>query len=449
VFIALAESFAFYSGVISVTPRIGRSHPLEITPPTPDATSLDEPTQPPPRKGFFIGTLSRRLSFGFVGRFRTPPNCMRSLTLIALALIQNCLVYAASFVGLGDLPGGDYSSAAYGVSTDGTTVVGYGTSASGREGFKWTPFGGVVGLGDLPGGAFASPATGVSGDGSIVVGGSPSTGVTGNEAYRWTLETGIVGLGDFPGGLFGSNALAISGDGSTIVGIGSTSSDSESFRYNTTTGLVSIGGLVGRALSFDGGVVVGEQRKGSDTEAYRWTDATGRVGLGDLPGGSFYSVAHGVSLDGSVVVGQGAPVGGGSEAFRWTLATGMVGLGDLPGGMSYSYAYGVSGDGESIVGVGFTANGNEAFIWDSTHGMRNLQAVLIAEYGVTNLGGWTLSSARAISADGSTIVGDGINPSGQMEAWRVTGIPEPHGALFLFAGSSILFRRFRPHQRNG
>ena len=37
-----------------------------------------------------------------------------------------------------------------------------------------------------------------------------------------------------------------------------------------------------------------------------------------------------------------------------------------------------------------------------------------------NLGGWTLTSARAVSADGLTIVGVGINPAGNEEVWIAT-----------------------------
>ncbi|MFM7792320.1 MAG: PEP-CTERM sorting domain-containing protein, partial [Microcystis panniformis] len=55
-------------------------------------------------------------------------------------------------------------------------------------------------------------------------------------------------------------------------------------------------------------------------------------GLGFLPGGSFSrSFAHGVSADGSVVVGESSSVNSPAEAFRWIQGTGMVGLGFLPG----------------------------------------------------------------------------------------------------------------------
>jgi probable HAF family extracellular repeat protein len=70
---------------------------------------------------------------------------------------------AAPFVGLGDLPGGDLSSFALGVSADGSVVVGAGNSAAGNEAFRWTAATGMAGLGDLPGGSFFSDGIGTKG----------------------------------------------------------------------------------------------------------------------------------------------------------------------------------------------------------------------------------------------------------------------------------------------
>ena len=72
----------------------------------------------------------------------------------------------AMFRGLGDLPGGGFGSNAFGVSADGSIVVGVGSSAAGNQAFRWTAAGGMVGLGDLPGGNFDSRANGVSADGA-------------------------------------------------------------------------------------------------------------------------------------------------------------------------------------------------------------------------------------------------------------------------------------------
>jgi len=115
----------------------------------------------------------------------------------------------------------------------------------------------------------------------------------------------------------------------------------------------------------------------------------------------------------------------------------MVGLGDLPGGLFASQAYGVNADGSIVVGSGWTPEGKKAMIWDKTNGMRELEDVLANELGL-DLTGWTLNHARGISADGFTIVGAGINPDGNYEAWvaNINPIPIP-GAVWLL-GSGLI-----------
>jgi len=104
----------------------------------------------------------------------------------------------------------------------------------------------------------------------------------------------------------------------------------------------------------------------------------------------------------------------------------------LPGEGSVAAA--VSGDGSVVVGY---ASGRP-FIWDATNGMRDLSQVLTS-LGV-DLTGWTLTSPTDISADGSTIVGSGTNPSGQQEAW-LAFIPEPSTAWLVALGIGGLAAR--------
>jgi hypothetical protein len=62
-----------------------------------------------------------------------------------------------------------------------------------------------------------------------------------------------------------------------------------------------------------------------------------------------------------------------------------------------------------------------AFVWTQSRGMFNLRDELVA-LGL-DLTGWTLTAATGVSDDGTVIVGRGINPSGDPEAWRAE-VPE-------------------------
>jgi uncharacterized membrane protein len=192
------------------------------------------------------------------------------------------------------------------------------------------------------------------------------------------------------------------------------------------------------------------------------------VGLGDLPGASFRSEAHGLSEDGSIVVGNGRSVrttNNLSEAMRWSESEGMIGLGDIFGGPFGSSAAAISGNGQMIVGNGRDPfDGISVAIWnnggraqmvltvppfrmmafaldvshdgsvvvgyanypDDTRGafiwspymdhMRELRELLVDDLGL-DIEGWTLTEAVGVSADGTVIVGNGISPAGVRQGW--------------------------------
>ncbi len=147
-------------------------------------------------------------------------------------------------------------------------------------------------------------------------------------------------------------------------------------------------------VSVDGSVVVGEgDSAGGTARAWRWTAATGKADLGTAAGAS-YASAYFVSGNGQCVVG----ISGSSYdvAMRWTQATGMQSLGALAVGQP-SFAFGASYDGAVVVGDGYYANGTQrAFRWTSATGMQPLTQLLP---------GTSHSVALAISSDGSTIAG--------------------------------------------
>lgn len=374
--------------------------------------------------------------------------------------------FAAFLLPLGDLPGGHFMSYASDVSADGSVVVGWSVARpfattwpiGGFEAFRWTREGGMNGLGLLPG-DIDSFAAGVSADGAVVVGSSLTFPL--GEAFRWTSDGGMVGMGFRPGNS-SSGANAASADGSIVVGGSSNGylgGDRPAFRWTRTDGMIDLGDLPGGDInssaldvSADGSVIVGWSSTSRNntlyTEAFRWTLENGMVGLGNLMGGEFDSQATAVSDDGAVIVGWSAvgPEFSERESFRWTSANGMVGLGDLPGGQNTSYAEDVSTDGSIVVGRSHSAIGEEAFIWDATHGMRRVGDVLTS-LGI-DIAGWSLSSATAVSADGTIIVGNGVNPLGQTEAWlaNISVVPEPAGLVLsgLVLMSVVALRRARP-----
>jgi probable HAF family extracellular repeat protein len=349
-----------------------------------------------------------------------------------------------SFQGLGDLPGGEYLSAATDVSGDGTVVVGYSRSDAGptggaaTEGFRWEN-GVMTGFGDIPSLPTRSRATGISADGSTIIGESTDT----NLAYRWKNGQTTV-IGDFPGGRTYSTATGVSADGAVVVGTSESAAGFEGYRWENDV-MTPLGDLPGggtrtvvEGVSDGAGVIVGMSSSAAGSEAFRWEDGV-MMGLGFLPDKEVESRAYATSADGSVVVGYSKPVFG-SEAFRWENDE-MTGLGDLPGGLFLSRAYDVSPDGSVIVGSAAADAGMEAFIWDSGNGMRSLPDLLASDLGL-NLSGWTLLEASGVSDDGMTIVGIGTNPSGDQEGW-IARIPEPVTLWLLALGSATVMNRRR------
>ncbi len=214
-----------------------------------------------------------------------------SLPLLALPLAAQA---QSGITDLGTL--GGRSSAAYGVSADGSVVVGASSTAGNAAGqffpavhaFRWTQASSTMtDLGTM--GGTNSAASGVSADGSVVVGWADTVGNAAHRAFRWTSGGGMVDLGTL-GGTF-SSASGVSADGSVVVGGSADTVGNTAFR------------------------------------AFRWTSGGGMVDLGTL-GGAFSS-ASGVSADGSVVVGSAGTVGNAADrAFRWTAGTGMQSVED-------------------------------------------------------------------------------------------------------------------------
>jgi uncharacterized membrane protein len=119
---------------------------------------------------------------------------------------------------------------------------------SGNESFSWTQAGGILGFGVLPG-ATGSKAWGVSGDGSIVVGECITPSL--NIPFIWdavngmrNLETVVQQMGINLGGARLVWPTGISADGSSIVGTGSGGAWLVVIPEPGTAALLALGGLV-------------------------------------------------------------------------------------------------------------------------------------------------------------------------------------------------------------
>lgn len=136
----------------------------------------------------------------------------------------------------------------------------------------------------------------------------------------------------------------------------------------------------------------------------------------------------GVSSDGNVMAGNHL-----GQPYRWTSSGGAVPLG-LPDGTTDVSARAISADGTTIVGrayaTGAAGNGEgwRAFRWTETEGYRDL-GTFPKPSGDSN----PLAMATAVSPDGSMVAGVGSNPSG----WTTFLWTESGGLMDLNRGSSI------------
>jgi probable HAF family extracellular repeat protein len=283
------------------------------------------------------------------------------------------------------------------LSATGSTVVGY-TAATISQGpaFRWSSTTGMQLLPMLPG-VLDARAYGVSADGTIVAGWQTVNGR--NQAVRW-VNNSIELLGFLPGGT-SSRASAINADGSTVVGVSS----------------AGVGG----------------------PRAFRWTSSGGMQNLGAL--GTFGSEAYAISADGAIVVGESRiTVDDVYRAFIWTHQSGMQDLGSLPG-MAGARARAISGDGATVGGFSFNlGQARVATLWSDGQ-VINLQDFLAAQ-GV-NLTGWSLREVTGLSADGRSLVGNGLF-FGNDRTFIVTNIPAPgSGVTIIAAGATWVARRRR------
>ncbi|WP_337173560.1 hypothetical protein [Paludisphaera sp.] len=294
------------------------------------------------------------------------------------------------------------------VSADGNVVVGFGFHWSSGEGL--VPLVAPQGLSGIP------AAKAVSADGSVIVGEiTPNFGAV--PAFRWS--PGQANVQTLPVGSLYADAYGVSSNGNTIVGYASSFDANANGVYRLSGGQAStviptnntftryqVAGISSSASVIAG---TGFERDGSST-IFRWANNSFTTLPEPLARSSF---ATAVSPDGSVIVGT-RTIGFLQQAIRWT----PQGVSDLGSRSSDATPNGVSANGSIIVGD-LNPSGN-AFIWDQDQGIRDLKTVLVNEHGLgPSLQGWILGTATAITPDGLTIVGQGVDPQNRPAGWIV------------------------------
>ena len=258
--------------------------------------------------------------------------------------------------------------------------------------------------------AFSAVALALSVTGS----GCHSPSKTASGPWRVVASTMVIGIGSEAQP---AKALWVSGDGRAVAGYAfkpgynqrdphnvvlDGSGPGDSFRWTLATGLNVIKVPAGSnarisAISADGAVLAGAYCDGArNGQLFRWTEAGGFEEIGGLgPGRGMQCLASATAVVAGGSMIYGAYPDGERGSFRWTRSGGVRSM-HIPGEVTAA-----SADGSVVTGIRFTGGGERLFLWSLARGFEDLGVPPGAA-----TGDGTYVSPNAISADGSTVVGE-------------------------------------------
>lgn len=381
-----------------------------------------------------------------------------TLSLAGLALITpHALADVATFRPLADLPGGDTYSIAWGLSRDGSTVVGSSYDAEGIIATYWNASGAHAVENDYLG-ARPFAALAASANGSTIVGGIGP----GVRAFAWRSTPDSDGfrtrrLPELTGTTFlNSRAQDVDDSGRYVVGYShAPESRTGNLRIQAVTWDLGAPAPAARGLGYvdpitlpssnaasisgNGTTVVGDGRGPGSIVGFSMNRDAAAPSALDIVASDTADVVTAVNHDGDVIVGR---LGG--HGFRWSGE--VTTLHSLGGGWTEN-ALALSDDGNSVVGSAWhpSLNASIAVMWDAQGNIRRLDEFVSQDLRI-DLPGWMLTSATGISGDGRTIAGYGLNALGQTQGFVIT-VPGPSpvtmGLLVVVAGGLAARRRRR------
>jgi hypothetical protein len=342
----------------------------------------------------------------------------------------------ASFEGLGDLPGGETASYVSDVNAAGNVVVGWSHGPRGEEAVRWTREHGLQQLGGE-----SSRARAISPDGKLIVGSVAEPSYEGGRVAALWRGSEPLELLVGPTHPQSQQPLLWVVDGEVVLDDG------------RVFGTCIQYGAYGEPLAcrFDGPGVVTTYHRGrvyaadaagnfagtltSERHAPISTQAIYNDAVLPYPSGADCSgpstgclaEARDFSAAGSHIVGSSRVPEPGvnpeaspallETAFAYAESTGALWLSNLDYGVAETGAYAISGDGRVIAGFGTDDRGQQAVAW--VNGIPAVVEDILVHAGGTLPDGWQLFEIRAMSADLRTLVGNGSNPQGLPEGFRV------------------------------
>ena len=362
----------------------------------------------------------------------------RVILFAALAISCSGAIATPSFnlTELGDLPGGNDESYAYGINSHGQ-VVGLSSGAAGvQRPFLWSA-NQIQDLGALPGKTQYGFAQAINDLGHIV-------GFSEDEQFRahaYLLHGGAMDdLGELPGGIEYSAALSIN-ESDDVVGWSHGSDGFRAVVWRNEQIAVLPGLPDHHSQSIANDINNAGQITGTvDNQAYIWNN--GIVTEFALNSGEWRST-NGYAINSSGMVVGGGETADGIRAFLWD---GQItrNLSELAGGLNDSFAMGINDIGQ-IVGRSSSAAGRVATLWTEDGSLFDLNALIDPHDPLRD--SFFLTEAWAINESGQ-IVGQGLyKPTGTVHAFLLSPVvpaPVPIPATwFLMLSSFLWLRLFR------
>lgn len=314
-----------------------------------------------------------------------------------------CRTECPGIIGLGDLPGGYFTSYGLAIDATGSSIVGCGTAASGlSRPYRWTKASGMVELPMLSATSSCLTNMAMTPDARTIVG-MESSAMSEIKVIGWSPGVLTIADSGYPG--IQNSAVDVSQDGNKYL---FTTMAPDYVSWLTVAGgsTKQVFKAAGMGMSSDSNVILGR--------VYSESGSCGVTNIGPMP-----ADAEGQCFNAGIVTKNGKMFYGGSKnkLLRWRVGQPSLDVFALPSDVVAVGVYTATADGSTVFGIAITAGSQYSFIWTEASGASPLADWLISK-GV-KLTGWSSLTPASISADGKVVTGQGGNALQYGEAFRL------------------------------